>query len=442
MNSNWKKLLSEYGTILVLILLGAGFSVVTMEEQWPADADAAQTLVANLANAHGKGSNALVLVRRGGNGEPFANALTSELKTAGLNVLDTAVTQPVGARKALVAIAEFDTPLAVIATDRHMANFCKEQLPKLAIKYPVLAKAKVYTPASYKWPNFLKKANLLNIMKQISVVAIIAIGMTMIIITAGIDLSVGSLVAFSGVVTALVIQSVGGDSPTTTHLFIGIASGVFACGLIGVFTGGMVTLFGIPAFIVTLGVMFVARGMSFILAESSPIPVQNSGFGWLGRGEGLLGLPNSVLLMGLLFVLAHLLMKRTTIGRYIYAVGGNPEAARLSGVPVKWILVFVYTLCGLLAGLGGVMEASLHVTGDPKAGNMLELQVIAAVVVGGTSLAGGQGHIFGTLVGALIIGVIRNGMNLTGVEAHMQSVVYGVVILIAVLVDQLKSKVR
>ena len=146
--------------------------------------------------------------------------------------------------------------------------------------------------------------------------------------------------------------------------------------------------------------------------------------------------------MAILFVLAHLLMTRTTIGRYIYAVGGNPEAARLSGVPVKWILVFVYTLCGILAGLGGVMEASLHVTASPKAGFMLELQVIAAVVVGGTSLAGGQGRIFGTLIGALIIGVIRNGMNLTGVEAHMQSVVYGVVILIAVLVDQLKAKLR
>lgn len=442
MNSNWKKLLSEYGTILVLILLGAGFSVVTMEEQWPADADAAQVLVQDLSTDHGKGTNALVLVRQGGEGGTFAEALEAELKESGLNVLESAVTQPVGARKVLVAIAESDTPLAVIAADRHMANFCKEQLPKLAIKYPLLAKAKVYTPTSYKWPNFLKKANLLNIMKQISVVAIIAIGMTMIIITAGIDLSVGSLVAFSGVVTALAIQSVGGEAPTTTHLFIGVATGILACGLVGMFTGGMVTMFGIPAFIVTLGVMFVARGMSFILADSSPIPVQNPGFGWLGRGEGFLGLPNSVLLMALLFVLAHLLMTRTTIGRYVYAVGGNPEAARLSGVPVKWILVFAYTLCGLLAGLGGVMEASLHVTGDPKAGNMLELQVIAAVVVGGTSLAGGQGRIFGTLIGALIIGVIRNGMNLTGVEAHMQSVVYGIVILIAVLVDQLKSKVK
>ena len=443
MNINLKKLLSDYGTILVLILLGAGFSIVTVEEQWPTGTKAAKSLVQDVVSTNpDKGANALVLVRQGGDGKAFADALTSELTAAGLNVLQTAVTQPVGARKALVAIGQSANPLAVIATDRHMANFCNQQLPKLSAQHPSLANARVFTPSSHKWPNFLKKDNLLNILKQISVVAIIAIGMTMIIITAGIDLSVGSLIAFSGVVTALTIQSVGGDAPTTTHLFMGAFAGIIACGLIGMFTGGMVTGFGIPAFIVTLGVMFVARGMSFILADSDPVLVRNPDFGWLGRGEGLLGLPNSVLLMALLFVLAHLLMTRTSVGRYIYAVGGNPEAARLSGVPVKWILVFVYTLCGVLAGLGGVMEASLHVTGDPKAGNMLELQVIAAVVVGGTSLAGGQGRIFGTLVGALIIGVIRNGMNLTGVEAHMQSVVYGVVILIAVLVDRLKSRIR
>ena len=131
-------------------------------------------------------------------------------------------------------------------------------------------------------------------------------------------------------------------------------------------------------------------------------------------------------------------MNKTSIGRDIYAVGGNPEAARLSGVPVKWVLVFVYTLTGLLAGLGGVMEASLHITGDPKSGDLVELKVIAAVVVGGTSLAGGQGRILGTLIGAFIIAVINNGMNLTGVESHMQKVIYGSVILVAVLIDQLK----
>ena len=442
MNMNLKKTLSDYGTILVLILLGLGFSIVTIEEQWPTGNKAAKSLLQDVISTRpANGSNVLVLVRQGGDGKAFADALASESVAAGLNVLQIAVTQPVGARKALISIGQSGNSLPFIFADRHMANFCNEQLPRLSTQHPSLSTARVFTPSSHKWPNFLKKENLLNILKQISVVAIIAIGMTMIIITAGIDLSVGSLIAFSGVITALVIQSVGGGSPTTAHLFLGAFSGIIACGLIGMFTGGMVTAFGIPAFIVTLGVMFVARGMSFILADSDPVLVANPDFGWLGRGE-LLGLPNTVLLMALLFILAHLLMTRTSVGRYIYAVGGNPEAARLSGVPVKWVLVFVYTLCGVLAGLGGVMEASLHVTGDPKAGNMLELQVIAAVVVGGTSLAGGQGRIFGTLVGALIIGVIRNGMNLTGVEAHMQSVVYGVVILIAVLVDRLKAKIR
>ena len=439
---NWKKILSDYGTLLVLILLCAGFSIVTLEEQWPTDAGAAKKVVAQAKQNSGTESNALILVRQGGEGSNFADALETELKSAGVEVLGKAVTQPLGARKTLVDIGASEAPLALILADRHMASFCTEQLPKLVTKYPSLAEATVFTPVSRKWPNFLKTDNLLNILKQISVVAIIAIGMTLIIITAGIDLSVGSLIAFSGVLTALSIQSFGGDAPAVGHLLAGAAVGILACGAIGVFTGGMVTLFNIPAFIVTLGVMFVARGLSYIFADSAPVPVGNPDFGWLGRGESFLAIPNSVLLMALLYVLAHLMMTRTTVGRYIYAVGGNPEAARLSGVPVKWVLVFVYTLCGLLAGLGGVMEASLHVTGDPKAGNMLELQVIAAVVVGGTSLAGGQGRIFGTLIGALIIGVIRNGMNLTGVEAHMQSVVYGVVILIAVLVDQLKARFR
>ena len=186
--------------------------------------------------------------------------------------------------------------------------------------------------------------------------------------------------------------------------------------------------------------MFSARGLAFIFADSEPIAVQNESFGWLGRGRDFFGLPNSVILMLILYAIAHVLMTRTSIGRYIYAVGGNPEAARLSGVPVKWVLLFAYTITGLLAGLGGVMEASLHTTGDPKSGELVELKVIAAVVVGGTSLAGGQGKILGTLIGAFIIAVINNGMNLTGVESHMQNVIYGAVIHIAVIIDRLKSQ--
>ena len=433
-----KRFFSEYGTLVVLLLLCAGFSLVTIDKQWPMDAKAAKTLVAKAVSAHGSGSSALVLVRKGGGGREFVDQLETRLQEADVKILHLLMADQLGARQALESVEESAT---FVLADRHMANFCNDNLAGIAAGNANLAQTQVHTPPSRKWPNFLKRDNLLNILKQISVVAIIAIGMTLIIITTGIDLSVGSLLAFSGVITALAIQSVGGDAPNTLHLCIGAVAGILVCGLIGMGTGALVTYAGIPAFIVTLGVMFICRGYSYILAESAPIPIGNPGFDWLGRGAAL-GIPNSVLLMILLYILAHLMMTRTSPGRYIYAVGGNIEAARLSGVPVRQVLLFVYTLCGLLAGLGGVMEASLHVTGDPKAGNLVELQVIAAVVVGGTSLAGGAGKITGTLIGALIIGVIRNGMNLTGVEAHMQSVVYGVVILIAVLVDRLKAGVR
>ena len=185
-------------------------------------------------------------------------------------------------------------------------------------------------------------------------------------------------------------------------------AGILVCALIGMATGGLVTIFRIPAFIVTLGVMFIAKGLAFIFSKSEPIPVGNEAFAWLGRGADLFGLPNSVSLMIFLFVVAHIVMNRTSIGRYVYAVGGNPEAARLSGVPVKWVLVFVYALCGLLAGLGASWRHPfmLPEIRNPEIwSNCRSLRPLSW----GTSLAGGRGKIFGTLVGALIIGVIGMG---------------------------------
>ena len=439
MKMDFRSFLSEYGNVLVLLLLCLGISLVTIEEQSATSSSAARELAMEVSSETPNGSKVLVLVRAGEGATRFANALSESLSAEGLQVVGSIVGTPADARKALVSQK---AELAAIVTGEHMAVFASGQLPELALGNDALVRTKTYRTESYLWPNFLKKDNLFNVLKQVSVVAIIAIGMTLIIITAGIDLSVGSLIAFSGVITALTIQYLGGSEPATSHLWLGSLAGILICALIGMGTGGLITIFRIPAFIVTLGVMFIAKGLAFIFSKSEPIPVGNEGFAWLGRGSDLFGLPNSVSLMLFLFVVAHIVMSRTSIGRYVYAVGGNPEAARLSGVPVKWILIFVYALCGLLAGLGGVMEASLHVTGDPKSGTLVELQVIAAVVVGGTSLAGGKGKIFGTLIGALIIGVIRNGMNLTGVEAHMQSVVYGVVILIAVMVDQLKGRFK
>lgn len=437
-NFNYIQFLFDYGTLMVLAGLCCLFSYVTIEEQSPTNTASAEQLVKKITKELSANSNIIVLARKGSEGEKFSETITKNLTQSGFNVSHTIIGQPADARKALTDLGSKGTQLHGIAADKHMAIFANSNLGILSKTFPNLANAKIFQPNSYYWPNFLKRENLLNVMKQISVVAIIAIGMTMIIITAGIDLSVGSLIAFSGVITALAIQSLGGDNPAIWHLWMGAMSGAIVCGLIGMFTGGLVTIFRIPAFIATLGIMFIAKGLAFIFSDSAPVPIANEAFGWLGRGRTFFGLPNSVILMLALFFTAHILMTRTSIGRYIYAVGGNPEAARLSGVPVKLVLVFVYTLTGLLAGLGGVMEASLHITGDPKSGDLVELKVIAAVVVGGTSLAGGQGRILGTLIGAFIIAVINNGMNLTGVESHMQKVIYGAVILVAVLIDQLK----
>ena len=439
-NIGYAKLFSDYGTLVVLLLLCIGFSLVTIKEQSPTSAAAAEQLAKRSESELPVGSNIIILIWQGEDRELFAKTLSETLANGPVTIAKTTIGQAADARKTLEDFGNLGAELSGILTDKRMGDFCNDNLDKLGKTHPNLAKAKIFQPESYRWPNFLKRGNLLNIMKQISVVAIIAIGMTMIIITAGIDLSVGSLIALSGVITALSIQSLGGNAPTTGHLWLGALAGILVCGLAGLFTGGLVTLFNIPAFIATLGIMFSARGLAFIFADSEPIAVQNESFGWLGRGRDFFGLPNSVILMLILYTIAHVLMTRTSIGRYIYAVGGNPEAARLSGVPVKWVLLFAYTLTGLLAGLGGVMEASLHTTGDPKSGELVELKVIAAVVVGGTSLAGGQGKILGTLIGAFIIAVINNGMNLTGVESHMQNVIYGAVILIAVIIDRLKSQ--
>ncbi|MCA9266024.1 MAG: hypothetical protein KDA60_19325, partial [Planctomycetales bacterium] len=327
------------------------------------------------------------------------------------------------------------------------------QLQQLSNQYPGLGEPTVHVPASYMWPSFLTWANLLNVVKNNADVAIIAIGMTMVIIAAGIDLSVGSLLALSAVVTAVSIQSwAGAESATRLGLVACCLLGVGLCLLVGTFTGLMVTFCRVPAFIVTLAMMMIARGLSLIIAVSyqssisvgsttatpEAVKIQSALFGWLGNGE-LLGIPNPIWIILALYAAAHFVMTRTAFGRYVYAVGGNPEAARLSGVPVFAILVIVYALCAGFAGLAGVLDASRFEGGRPKAGTMYELRVIAAVVVGGTSLLGGEGRILGTLIGALIIAVIQNGLNMAGVASYEQMVVFGMLILGAALLDQAKK---
>ena len=269
-------------------------------------------------------------------------------------------------------------------------------------------------------------------------IAVIAVGMTMVIITGGIDLSVGSLIALSAVIATLVMRQLGGLAAPAWAVWAGFLIGTLACGAVGGLGGLIVARFKVAPFITTLAVMMMARGLAFLLTGGFSIYQVPAALPWLGQGRSL-GVPNTVILLVGLYVIAHIFMSHTRLGRYIYAVGGNEEAARLSGVPVGRVIVFVYVVSALWAGLGGCIQASQINTGTPNMGTMYELYVIAAVVVGGTSLAGGSGRVLGTLIGAFIISVIQNGMNLLGMESYTQQVVLGGVILGAVLLDKVRS---
>jgi ribose transport system permease protein len=439
-NTNVSRLFSDYGIVLALFLICGYFTLATYSEQHPRGAAAGRQLAARINQMFPgePGVNALVVA--GGTREEaeFTRPLMEELPNDGVRVVEVVRGQPSDARKALDRLASSGTAVAVIACSQTAAGW--SVFDDLSARYPGLASARIMKPSPYMGSNFLKTENLLNIANQIAVIAIIAIGMTLVIITGGIDLSVGSLIALAAVAASLLIREYGGaESASVLAMTGGSLAAILLCGGIGLLSGLMVAVLRIPAFIATLGMMLVASGLAFILAKGQSIYQVPDSYVWLGRGAEL-GIPNAVLLMLGLYGIAHLYLARAASGRHVYAVGANQEAARLSGVPVKRTLVFVYTLCGLLAGLGGIVMASQLKSGAPTYGQMYELYVIAAVVVGGTSLSGGQGKAFGTLIGALIIAVIQNGMNLTGVESYTQKVVLGLVILGAVILDQLKRR--
>lgn len=437
-NGSFARLFSDYGMLLVLALLTAFFSAVTLEEQHPTGAAGGRQLAKDITRQFKPGARALIVVRDTREDAEFATELAARLRVAGLTVVDTVKGQPPEARQALARLAEAKSRLDLIAANPTTTSWAV--LQDAPTDFPALAGVKLMSPRSYRWPNFLKADNLLNVANQIAVIAIVAIGMTFVIITAGIDLSVGSLIALSAVVCTLLIRNfTGAEHAGAAGMVWCSLAAIGVCGGVGLFSGAMVTLFNIPSFIATLAMMLVASGLAFIAAQGQSIYQVPDSFIWLGRGSSL-GLPNAGLLMLLLYAAAHFVMTRTVLGRYLYAVGGNAEAARLSGVPVKKVLLFAYTACGALAGLGGIVMASQLKSGSPTYGQMYELYIIAAVVVGGTSLSGGEGKVLGTLIGAFIIAVIQNGMNLTGVESYTQKVVLGLVILGAVLLDILKRR--
>jgi ribose transport system permease protein len=431
-----RKILANYGMIVVLVGLCVLFSILTLKEQMAEGSGAADPVAERITAELRKSDVILVAGASNTGAEPFAERLHEMLRRQGFTAAELVVGTPRDVRIALEKIESSGRKLAAIATCGSMAHSrLIEQVPE---RFPAFAGFRLMCPPTHVWPDFLKRTNLLAIVDRIVVIAVIAIGMSMVIITGGIDLSVGSLIALSSVVSTLLMKRMGGLEAPAWVVAVSFLVGILGCGVVGGIGGIIIARFKVAPFITTLAVMMMARGLAFIITGGFSIYQVPKALTWLGQ-EGMLGVPNTVLLLVILYVAAHIFMSHTPMGRYIYAVGGNQEAARLSGVPVRAVIVLVYIVSALAAGLGGCVQASQINTGTPNMGMMYELYVIAAVVVGGTSLSGGSGRMLGTLIGAFIISVIQNGMNLLGIGSYTQQVVLGAVILGAVLLDKART---
>lgn len=281
-------------------------------------------------------------------------------------------------------------------------------------------------------PSFFTVPNLLNVLRQTSINGVIAAGMTFVILTGGIDLSVGSILAFSGAVAANCLAS-GQSILVTVVLTLLIGGGV------GLLNGIIISKGKLQPFIVTLATMTILRGATLVFTDGKPISLGSSNgaiaFGKIGGGS-ILGIPTPVIMMIVTFAICYYVLTQTKMGRYTYALGGNEEATKLSGLNADRIKMFVYTISGLLASVAGIIITSRLFSAQPNAGTGYELDAIAAVVLGGTKLAGGKGKVSGTIIGALIIGVLSNALNLLNVSSYFQMIAKGVVILIAVLLDR------
>lgn len=296
-------------------------------------------------------------------------------------------------------------------------------------KYNLIILLLIFTVvASILSPKFMTVQNFLNLLQQSSVTGILALGMTFVIITAGIDLSVGSVAALAGMVVAILIQ--GGHS-----IGFSILAALAVGAALGFANGFLSTKFKIPAFIVTLAMMVSARGLALLMTEGKPVFGLPSSFNFLGAGF-VLGLPVSGLTWILLTVLASLALKYSPFGRKLYAVGGNPEAAHLSGIRVEKKLISVYVISGVMAALGGIVLASWLTVGQPTAAKGAELDAIAGVVLGGTSLFGGTGGVGGTFIGVLIMSIITNIFNLLGLASYYQDIFMGLIIVMALILNR------
>ncbi len=291
--------------------------------------------------------------------------------------------------------------------------------------------------------SFLKPQNLINVVRQISVIGLLALGVMLCIIALGIDLSLGSVLGFSAVVTASLVQQIawkealypGFQAPAIVAVMAGISVGI----ILGAVNGSLIAFFRIPPFIATLGMMTIARGFAYIYSNGRPVSTLSPEFLWIGGGD-ISGIPVPIIVFGIVILLTHLMLNYTRFGRHVYAIGGNETAARVSGVNLGRTKVLIYAFSGLMAGLGGVVLTARVQSATPALGMGYELDAIAAAVIGGTSFAGGIGTVWGTVIGALIIGVMNNGLDLLNVSPFYQQVVKGVIIIVAIIIDERKNR--
>lgn len=289
---------------------------------------------------------------------------------------------------------------------------------------------------------FLQTQNLLNVVTQVAAIGIIAIGMTFVIITLGIDLSVGSILAVAAVVSTSLAQLPSATAKyPDLHLpvIVAVLAGIAVGALAGWTNGFLIATFKIAPFIATLGMMSSARGLALIYSDGRPISRLDPTFNFLGQ-NAILGIPVPIIIFAIVAVTAHVILNYTRFGRHVYAIGGNEQAARVSGINLKRATIVIYTLCGLLAGIAGVISAGRIGSGNPQLGTGIELDAITAAVIGGTSFKGGIGTIWGTVIGALIIQSLNTGLVLLGMNDFVQMVVKGAIIIVAVILDERKNR--
>jgi ribose transport system permease protein len=297
---------------------------------------------------------------------------------------------------------------------------------------PFLSLIVLFVALSIASPHFLTETNLSSVVRQTAVINIMALGMTMIIIAGGIDLSVGSILGMGGLLGTLAMEK---GAPIPAGVAIGVLTGLL-CGLVN---GALTTRLKIAPFIVTLGTLGIFRGVTLIISNGLPVHRIPASFSFLGEGN-LLGVPFVLWLLVGCAVATHVILEHTRLGRYAFSIGSNVDAAVYAGIPVAFHTTAVYAIGGMLTGLAGMIEASRLMTGQPTAGQGYELQAIAAVVIGGGSLHGGEGTVIGTLIGAFIMGLLSNGSDLLGVSPYLQQAIIGAVIILAVSVDELRKR--